>query len=1034
MDETRKNAEATGQAAKALLDQGVALGRLNRTEDAINTYREVVAKYGAWKELEVAVPVAWALYNMGNALDRLNRLEEAIQSYEKSIEIYGQRLEAELALPVAQALCNMGFTLGQLNRPIDQIKTYDEVADKFGDRQETGLALMVAKALFNKGVALGRMNRTEEAIKSYGEVAESFGGRREVELADQVACALKNKGHALSRLNRLAEAVQTHGEALERYADRKETVLASQVAWALVDKGVALNGLNRPQDAIEAYEAASARYGNQGEDEFAAPLAQALVNKGNALRRLNRLDESLQSYEEAVQKYGDRKQVKVAGPVANALVNKGVCLIEANRDEEAVKTCREVLERYGNREEEEFETPLVEALMNMCVVLNKMDRSGEAVEIFKEVVAKFDHPVEGGTTGPITRIKLAHAPENLGRWAENCLKTPNSPNQAEVAFLLTQSALSLVLPDNVLYPKLRHSHAMAMRWKDISTTDVPGVYSAAAEIDREAWKSSYAKAPQEAILVAMEWADWAWDHERWEEASEAYALAHRALRQLVLNQIDNSDRLELLKHFRFATRGAYAFAKLGNAKDAIVLLERASDLLFSGDRQRWELTRLAQNHPDLRDRLIAAQISKISAHEERRVDPLGQLSPEEVAAQTEANAIAVEIRKTEGFASFALPSGWQDVQEAASKMPVVYIVPTDKGCACFFLKAADGQVNIIDIPVTTADFAVAAKEFVESEFGDVPADEHAPLVQLLQWLGAYIMMSVKQQLHLVGNDDLPFAIIPFGYCSIMPLHAACLEREDPTRLWFLFHPRNVTYAYSARNLVESQRRSSEPPASPALVINNPKPLPPEFDPLLLADAEAAVVNNYFSTKVLPGFQATPSAVCEALPDARVAHFICHGEVESRIGYSGILILSNGAELTYKHLQQLPRFSARLVVLSACRSGAAAITVEHVINLPGAFLAAGAAAVLGTFWHSEEMSSLLLVQRFYELWTDGAHSPVQALGDAQAWLMSSTADTLRASVKPEVLQSPAARRLRDTPGEERVFKHPWYWAGFFLAGA
>jgi CHAT domain-containing protein len=431
---------------------------------------------------------------------------------------------------------------------------------------------------------------------------------------------------------------------------------------------------------------------------------------------------------------------------------------------------------------------------------------------------------------------------------------------------------------------------------------------------------------------------------------------------------------------------------------------------------------------------MAAQISRISANEKHGTDPLGQISPEELTAQAQANAIALEIRKIEGFASFALPSGWHDVQEAASTMPVVYIVPTDKGCACFFLKAGDGQVTIIDIPVTTADFVVAAKEFVESEFGDTPADAGAPLLQLLQWLGARIMMSVKQELRDAGNDDLPFAIIPFGYCSTMPLHAACLERKDPTRLWFLFHPRNVTYAYSARNLVQSQRRRGEMPASPALVINNPKPLPPEFDPLLLSDAEAAVVADHFSTKVLPGFKATSSAVCEALPDARVAHFICHGEVESRIGYSGVLILSNGEELTYQHLRQLPRFSARLVVLSACRSGATAITVEHAINLPGAFLAAGAAAVLGTFWRSEEMSSLLLVQRFYDLWTTGTHSPGQALGDAQAWLMASTADELRASVKPDVLKTPAARRLRDTPGEERVFKHPWYWAGFFLAGA
>jgi CHAT domain-containing protein len=296
------------------------------------------------------------------------------------------------------------------------------------------------------------------------------------------------------------------------------------------------------------------------------------------------------------------------------------------------------------------------------------------------------------------------------------------------------------------------------------------------------------------------------------------------------------------------------------------------------------------------------------------------------------------------------------------------------------------------------------------------------------------MIHVKKQFHDMGHDDLAFAIIPFGFSTNLPWHAAFVPRENPHRLWFPFHPRNVTYAYSARNLVESLRRSNEPPASPALVVNNPKPLPPNFDSLLLSDAEAAVVSSHFSAKELAGFQATPSAVCAALPEAKVAHFTCHGDVEPRIGNSGVLLLAKGEELTYQHLQQLPRLSARLVVLSACRSGASAITVEHVINLPGAFLAAGAAAVLGALWHSDEMATLLLVKKFYEFWTDGAHSPAQALGDAQAWLKSSAADTLRASVKPEVLQSVAAERLRDAPGQEPVFIHPWYWSGFFLAGA
>jgi len=657
-------------------------------------------------------------------------------------------------------------------------------------------------------------------------------------------------------------------------------------------------------------------------------------------------------------------------------------------------------------------------------------KSSTALASRDEECAQLEDALAGKAKPTLSR------PATLGHLAELYLKTPQTPGLAEKAFQLTKEALMLVAADNPLYPKLRHFQAMAMRFKDISAADVSGVRSAAAAIEREAWELSYAKATREAVLVAMEWGDWAWDRELWAEASEAYSLGHRALRKVVLNQIDQFDRLKLLPHFRFATRGAYAFAKQKNATAAIILLERASDLLFSGDRQNRELTRLAQSRPDLRDRLIAALLTVALAHDNHGLDSLGQPSPEELSSQAEANHIALEIRNISGFASFSLPSGWQDVLEAASKIPLLYMVPTEKGCVCFLVQYVSDQkpnIQIMDFPITLADFVAAARPFVEAEFGDSGGDKYAALVELLQWLASGIMIHVKQQLHEMGNADQPFAIVPFGFATNLPLHAACLQRQNPQGLWFLFHPRNVSYAYSARSLLGSQRRSTEPPSSPALVINNPRPPAATFDTLKLSDPEAAVVASHFSTKEISGFQATTSAVCKALPEAKVVHFICHGDVEPRVGYSGVLLLG-GSELTFLNLQQLPSFSARLVVLSACRSGASAVTVEHVINLPGAFLAAGAAAVLGTLWHSSEIASLLVVQKFYEFWTEGTRSPVQSLGDAQAWLMSSTADTLRSSVKAEVLQSKAAEMLRQAAGEERVFKNPWYWSGFFLAGA
>ena len=107
-----------------------------------------------------------------------------------------------------------------------------------------------------------------------------------------------------------------------------------------------------------------------------------------------------------------------------------------------------------------------------------------------------------------------------------------------------------------------------------------------------------------------------------------------------------------------------------------------------------------------------------------------------------------------------------------------------------------------------------------------------------------------------------------------------------------------------------------------------------------------------------------------------------------------------------------------------------------MNLPNVIVGAGAAAVISTFWHAEEMATLLIVMKFYDLWRRGAGmSPRQALGDAQGWLAQASADELRGYAPAAALRVLSGRTpLSGAPGDARPYVHPWFWAPFFLVGA
>ncbi len=630
----------------------------------------------------------------------------------------------------------------------------------------------------------------------------------------------------------------------------------------------------------------------------------------------------------------------------------------------------------------------------------------------------------------------------VGRLCELYLQGPETRGIAAHALELLRIALSEVAPSDPLYPKLRHLESKALRLLPEPEPNSLGVHGAAAEAAREAWRLSLEIAPGEAIAFARDWADWAWERDLWEEAAEAYSNAHRALRRFLLRQVvSENERLELLEFTPFATRAAYAYAKLENPKEAIIQLERASDLMFGLQGQTRDMKRLTMEHPEISKRLEDAQSKRRrygkSAKEKFGLDQFGNLPATARQAQAALDVIVREIRTLPGFSTFALPSNWDDVQAAAIAAPLVYLVPTDKGTAgliVFHEHDKLSNVGMIMFKDTVREIHAAAKRFTDAEFGAQPLDSQSDLLDLLGWLGLHLMMHVRAVLGERGRGDNPVTIVPFGILTFLPLHATFIHPDDPRHFHFLFHPGNVAFAYWARGLVECQRRSTEAKVDRALTINNPKPLVPTFDLLLLSDFEAAVVAKYFTGAVLTGAAATSKRVSAALPDAWLIHFSCHGAAAREFKYSGTLALANKEAFTYLHIRAQERIAARLVVLSACRGGSSAPSIEHVLSLPAAFLAAGAAAVLGTFWHADEMATLLLITKFYELWQCGAASPARALGDAQAWLMTASPAALRAVLPPGALNSPAAQELLAAPEDSRPYVHPWYWADFFLAGA
>ena len=142
------------------------------------------------------------------------------------------------------------------------------------------------------------------------------------------------------------------------------------------------------------------------------------------------------------------------------------------------------------------------------------------------------------------------------------------------------------------------------------------------------------------------------------------------------------------------------------------------------------------------------------------------------------------------------------------------------------------------------------------------------------------------------------------------------------------------------------------------------------------------------------------AVLAAAGRHQVYHFACHGAADSHDPLDSHLRLADGL-LTIRDLLG-QRLQARLAVLAACETGVPyAQLPDEAVSLPAALLEAGVPGVVGTLWPVEELPTLLLTTRFYDLWLGHRLPPAEALHHAQQWLRTSTLEDLKAYLHDNV---------------------------------
>ncbi|MCP4409501.1 MAG: CHAT domain-containing protein [Gammaproteobacteria bacterium] len=461
-------------------------------------------------------------------------------------------------------------------------------------------------------------------------------------------------------------------------------------------------------------------------------------------------------------------------------------------------------------------------------------------------------------------------------------------------------------------------------------------------------------------------------------------------------------------------------------KTTLVLKTLTTDKVERLVRNEWYVPYYARQDIEATLHMIAAYLTAMATTTE---------TPEELAQQKEQSLDAIRIVQ-EDFAEWCEELGlvlFSDLQRLESSIESDQF---DK--AAEILESFDREFLLSELNKGWHITLEQVPEALAEKFWYAKDEHGKSLAQLVEQSRAERVVFIPHSgLHL-----LPLHLIPL---TPNPSPKGRGEPE-PSHGLRLLDKYEIAYAPSATMLrfaLQRERRDM----SHLFAVTNPD------RSLVFTDGEVQGIEMLFDNPQSLWYeQATKEAVYKQATDAQIVHFSCHGNFQFGDPMESCLKLVEDNDetrnLTLRDIfANLKLPNAAAVVLSACETGMVQLEAgDEYIGLLSGFLYAGAPTVISSLWVVDDLSTSLLMNRWYENVLQKQMGKAAALRDAQLWMRYLTYKELVEYLEqhPPIRQALQAndyerwrgykRAAKHTPEKKTEFQHPYHWGAFTCNGS
>ena len=570
-------------------------------------------------------------------------------------------------------------------------------------------------------------------------------------------------------------------------------------------------------------------------------------------------------------------------------------------------------------------------------------------------------------------------------------------------------------------------------------------------------------APQDTLNANRFLADLYFTQKNWEAALDTYHAAMDTGELLYRAGITTESKVvKLAGNITLYRQAAFSAAQCGKSTEALLILERGKTRLLS------EALRLRVSRPEKVPDEIWAEFTTAVAdvhtvlsggapsHQEH--SSVLAYEDHEQIARTANETLDLAIEHVRVYA----PDFWHDLDFCAAQA----LLPDDRTCLITFCLTWQGSIGLIVTRQRQDVQVVEVPNFTRADLAHLFATRDTYGRTIGGWFPAYGHYTIERSPEaLAWQQRMTEILAALGQRLLDPLLSALppnIERLIflPSELLFLFPLHAVPLFGSQSELVCDQYQISYAPslevlaniraksmqtASPQLyaIIN------PQADPrLVFTPREGVAVATLFAQSTLDeGRTGTKQQVMTRVRGQAYLHFSCHGSYDWNDPTASGLDLADG-RLTLSELQEgsLDLSATRLVTLSACETGMTDVIQgsEEYVGVPAGFMWAGVPCVISSLWAVPDLSTALLMERFYHNHLKDRMGFAAALREAQRWVR--TLEIGKVVEYAEQCYDQSGRKdatllhyllhyrsLAKKDSGLCPFAHPYYWAAFTVNG-